>query len=305
MRLLGIQRSPIYSPGRHQDNDRLIFDATVEALRRRGCAVATMTEDEVGGPWPDAQAVFSMCQGDEANSSLLEREGIGVLVINSPRAVKNCHRARLHHLLGRDRGSFAPAELVPTCGGGRIPPSLHTAGGCWLKRGDVHATAPGDVVHVRGEADYLAALRQLCARGIPVALAVPHVEGEVVKFYGVLGSPFFRFYCERNPGHVPAAFAAACVEVEVLVRRVGLEIYGGDAVITPEGRVVVIDLNDWPSFAPFRDEASHAIACHIFHRAVALTGRQDRIDKVTRVVAEVDSATSAEHSSQSVAHAMS
>ncbi len=270
MRVLGVHRSPRYSPGRHKDNDRLIFEATVRVLQQLGWTVETMAEDEVASARPSARVVFSMCQGIIANARLLELEARGTLVINSPRAVHGCHRVRLHHCFARDRGIFAPTEVVATQGNVGMPPGLLTQGGCWIKRGDVHATQPGDVVRVRTDEDYLTVLRDFCERGIPAAIVAPHIEGQVVKFYGVLGSPFFRYYCEHEPGIVPPELAAIRPDVERLVRRVGLEIYGGDAVVTAEGRVFVIDINDWPSYAPFRDEACQAIGQHIFRRAMAL-----------------------------------
>ena len=51
------------------------------------------------------------------------------------------------------------------------------------------------------------------------------------------------------------AFAAA--------RCVGLAIFGGDAVVPARTEPVLVDLNDWPSFAPVRDEAARHIADYL------------------------------------------
>jgi D-alanine-D-alanine ligase-like ATP-grasp enzyme len=50
----------------------------------------------------------------------------------------------------------------------------------------------------------------------------------------------------------------------------GLEIYGGDCIATASGELVLIDLNAWPSFALFREEAASAIAAYL---SVRFTGR--------------------------------
>jgi hypothetical protein len=113
-----------------------------------------------------------------------------------------------------------------------------------VKRGDVHATQSGDVVKVQGALEYEAILANFRRRGITCAAVEPHIEGEVVKFYGVVNSPFFSFYCEQNPDCIPAGFRAARPAIETIIREVGLEIYGGDAVMTRDGRVVVVDVND-------------------------------------------------------------
>jgi len=37
-------------------------------------------------------------------------------------------------------------------------------------------------------------------------------------------------------------------------------VYGGDCIVSPDGEMRIIDFNDWPSFAPCREEASREIA---------------------------------------------
>jgi len=44
---------------------------------------------------------------------------------------------------------------------------------------------------------------------------------------------------------------------------VKIDVYGGDAIIDAEGRISIIDFNDWPSFSRCREEAADAIAKYI------------------------------------------
>lgn len=39
-----------------------------------------------------------------------------------------------------------------------------------------------------------------------------------------------------------------------------VKIYGGDCIISPDGTIRIIDFNDWPSFAPCRQDAAPHIA---------------------------------------------
>ena len=39
-----------------------------------------------------------------------------------------------------------------------------------------------------------------------------------------------------------------------------VKIYGGDCIIDADGSMQIIDFNDWPSFAPCRNEAAPYIA---------------------------------------------
>ncbi|MEJ2613633.1 MAG: hypothetical protein P8Z35_01625, partial [Ignavibacteriaceae bacterium] len=53
-----------------------------------------------------------------------------------------------------------------------------------------------------------------------------------------------------------------CHSAEVL----DLYIFGGDAIISDKGKITIIDINDWPSFAPVRNEASIQIAKLIYNK---------------------------------------
>jgi glutathione synthase/RimK-type ligase-like ATP-grasp enzyme len=44
-------------------------------------------------------------------------------------------------------------------------------------------------------------------------------------------------------------------------------VYGGDCVILSDGRMEIIDFNDWPSFARCREEAGVKIAEYIYRQA--------------------------------------
>jgi hypothetical protein len=119
-------------------------------------------------------------------------------------------------------------------------------------------------------ADLAGALRAFAGRAISWAAVQEHVPGPVIKFYGVADGRFFRYYgADAGPGAPPPpvdegrlrklAFAGA--------RMLDLEIFGGDVVLPAPDRPVLIDINDWPSFAPFRAEAASAIAGYIDERA--------------------------------------
>ena len=39
-----------------------------------------------------------------------------------------------------------------------------------------------------------------------------------------------------------------------------MKVYGGDCIVGEDGNIRIIDFNDWPSFAPCRNEAAPFIA---------------------------------------------
>ena len=280
MRLTGIFRSPLYSPGRHGENDRLILEETADVLHRSGCEVDLVHESNLAAAPIASETIFSMCQGREANKRLMQLEEDGRLIINRPAAVLGCCRVLLVSAMGSAEGLFPPTAVVSANAYASPPPeSGPREGPVWVKRAGAHATCREDVVRVETHAEYRNVLLDFARRGIEAAAVQRHVAGTVVKFYGVAGGAFFRCYREDDMEVHPEEIVASRSRIEALVRRIGLEVYGGDAVIGCDGRIWVIDVNDWPSFACFRTEAALAIAQHIHRRAL---GREEQALAIRR-----------------------
>ncbi len=270
MQLTGILRELAFSPFQHAENDRRILELTAESLVRKGHEVRILSEHEVGRTPITSPVIFSMCQGPEATAALADLERRGRLIINSPLGVQSCYRVNLFHAAGPGCPILAPTALITTEPDRFAPPSFAGGQAYWVKRGDVHATQAGDVVKVTTPGEFVNVVADMRGRGISEAAVQAHIDGVVVKFYGVVGAPFFRWYAERDYKVCPVIFGSKRPPIEALVRRLGLEVYGGDAVIAEDGRVFVIDINDWPSFAYYRTEAAEVIAAHIHARAAAL-----------------------------------
>ena len=45
-----------------------------------------------------------------------------------------------------------------------------------------------------------------------------------------------------------------------------VDVYGGDAIVAPDGTIRIIDFNDWPSFAPCCQDGGKAIAQAIIQK---------------------------------------
>lgn len=266
-RLLGLYREKQYSPGRHLSNDVLLLDQIAHRLREREFAVDLLTLEEADSCRAEAAIVFSMCQGKSSLESLAEWEREGARIVNSPRAALNTHRDRLPALMVEAEVSFPQTHLVSTQGTADLH-SLDLNGGIWLKRGDVHASVTADVQWVDSPERLDAGLADFSRRGIDRAALQAHRAGDEIKFYGVAGG-FFHWYYSGEARKYPFDFA----QLEPLARRAagaaGLDIFGGDVIVSPSGELTLIDLNDWPSFAPCRERASYAIADFITKRVQA------------------------------------
>ena len=275
----GIFREQAHSPGRETD-DSEILRLTGKHLEARGFRVLIQSPEEV--TWPLAErprGVFFMCERLEILGHLRQLAAQGVPLVNAPEAVLNTYRDRMIALLDEAGVAFVESRLVSTADTDVTPAALPV----WVKRGDVHNTQEGDVTLATTVDAVRAALAGLAERGIAQAVLQPHVEGDLVKFYGIGGNArpdgtpaWFRSFYHKNQtlqGH-----PLDPVELGRAVRRaaaaLGLEVYGGDAIATASGRAVLLDLNAWPSFALFREEAAERIAEHLVRRFTGAGSRR-------------------------------
>ena len=263
----GLFREREHSPGRESD-DAEILRLTGKHLETYGVQVELRAPEDLVATEVPPDGVFFMCERMEALRTLLAWQERGVRLVNSPLAVLNTYRERMIAQLREANVAFVPSRLVTTADAdvaARLP--------VWVKRADVHNTQEGDVVFAETDAAVAAALAGLAARGIEGAVLQPHVAGDLIKFYGVGpggggpdgGPPWFRWFYhkdQRLSGHVFDAGRLARL-VRDAATALGLEIYGGDAIASADGGLHLLDLNAWPSFALYRDEAAPVIASYL------------------------------------------
>jgi hypothetical protein len=255
--IVGVFREAEFSPGRVAD-DAAILERTGAALAARGFAV------RLGGAAlalaDDVDAVLAMCQSAAALATL-DAVAARVPVLNSARAIRNCFRSETARLLTAAAAPFPDTRIIAT----DAPPPAVTP--CWVKRGDVHAMATDDVVFAADPVALRAALAGLRGRDIGRAALQAHIDGPVLKFYGVADGRFFRCYSDGETA--PTALERLWNAARAGATALGLDVFGGDLVVTATGEPVLIDVNDWPSFARCRDDAAEAIAGYVADRLAA------------------------------------
>jgi hypothetical protein len=292
---LGIYREAEYSPGQHLGNDALILRLVGEALERLGANVRLLSLPEARALRHEAAIVFSMTQGPAGLDELDEWAREGITIVNHPSASRRTYRDQLCPLLGSDGVAFPRSLFLPTAGSSELAGcrELFARGAAWLKRADVHATCAADVVRVGAWEDLEPALRSFGRRGLERAVLQEHREGDEVKFYGVAGGRLFWPYYPREHRGYPFDERHLRRIAELAARELDIGIYGGDAIVGPDGSLSIIDLNDWPSFAPCRGAAAYAIARHVLaeaRRARAARGRTRGRRDATAATASTDPA---------------
>jgi glutathione synthase/RimK-type ligase-like ATP-grasp enzyme len=267
IRIVGLYREPECSPGRHQSNDALLLERIGRELTVRGAEVDLITFDEAIRQRPSASLIFSMCQGPAALATLAEWERAGARIVNSPAAAIGTYRDHLPALLQRAGVKFPATQLVETASLDYRSVPLDRP--LWLKRGDVHASVSSDVQRIETAEALRVGLADFRHRGITHAALQEHCAGSEIKFYGVVGGAFFHWFFTSTVGECQPQTAELQQFGERAARAAGLHVFGGDIIVEPSGALTLIDLNDWPSFAPCRDAASEAIAETLIRRVDA------------------------------------
>lgn len=271
--IAGIMRAGAYSPN-HIGNDAAIFNAAAEQLRKRGYVVNIYSEEQFKLNEIKENVILNMCREQSSIAKLQQLEDQGKLVINSGYGIENCTRERMTRILLGNNIPYPDSLIVDT--NEAIKPLLKKSGfqSCWIKRGDFHAMHKEDVSYVRHPEEAQEVLQEYFLRGIKRAVINVHLTGDLVKFYGVRGTPFFFWFYPFDEGHSKYGHEAIngksqgikfnIKQMKDICQRAAEElnvvIYGGDCIVSPEGEMRIIDFNDWPSFAPCRNEAAPHIA---------------------------------------------
>lgn len=273
IKIAGIMRAGAYSPN-HIGNDAAIFNLVAEHLRKRGCEVNVYSEEQWMAGSVSENIIVNMCREQRSIQLLQQAEDQGKIVINSGYGIENCTRERMTRIILGSNIPYPESLIVNTDEGVRDALVKAKFTGAWIKRGDFHAMHKEDVSYVRHPEEAQEVLQEYFLRGIKRAVINRHLVGDLIKFYGVQGTPFFWWFYPYDEGHSKYGLEAIngksrgiefdkqhlqsiCQSASEVL---DVKIYGGDCIVDPDGSIRIIDFNDWPSFAPCRNEAAPHIA---------------------------------------------
>ncbi|WP_042367639.1 hypothetical protein [Bacteroides neonati] len=268
----GIQRYTLFSPN-HVGNDSAIFMAVGHYLMEAGHQVNYYTEQEFLAHSLSERFVFTMMRSKAAVRHLQQAEQGGVIAVNSAYGIENCTRERMTTLLIENQIPhpeslmWDTSDPIPTY---LIEPVFEP---CWVKRADFHAIHREDVSYVRTCEELQEVMAEYALRGIGRVVINRHLEGDLIKFYGVSGTDFFYWFypydghhskfgleeINGSPTGIPFSLDHLKELCDAAAKVLQVQVYGGDCIVSPDGTIRIIDFNDWPSFAPCRKEAAIAI----------------------------------------------
>jgi len=280
MKLLGIYRSEKFSPNM-VSNDKAILDAVADELVKAGHEVVTMSEDDLSTLSYDLSAydlAFGMLRNTDTINKLMEKNDEDKFV-NTLGGILDCNeRVALLEIFMDEGINMPPCALYTHLG---VKSNDEVTFPLWIKRGDGCAEVKEDTSFVTNDEEAASIVANYQERGISSFVAQQHIEGDLIKFYGVEGTDFFNWDYASN-GHSKFGleeingkehgYPFKADDLKVLAdrtsRAVETPVYGGDCVVDAEGKMYIIDFNDWPSFSRCREEAAKAIAKRILETKI-------------------------------------
>lgn len=282
-RVLCLARHPAHSP-HFEAADAAILHATANALQVAGYHVTTCGEEALPAALEDYDVIVHMARQTDTLQRLsrLHRP----LVVNDPRAVLNVSKSReLTFSLLQAAGIDVPRfwaydpeddEMF------QCDKPLQSLLPAWVKGTRPTGAQAGDVTYVDTPLAADTCVLRLCSERVPDIIVMEHVEGDLLKVYAVADGDTCTLFTRypQETGHskfgvaethnpAPQHYTYSSEVLRTLLVQVAhtlsLSVFGVDVIVTPAGRLVVIDVNDWPSFSSCRDEAAQAILLSVDH----------------------------------------
>lgn len=272
-----ISRHSKYSPN-SEARDEALFRSLVMNFALQGISIATFDEAVFEHRPPQLEKstlILSMARSEAALHALSAAEESGVPVLNSPRALQKAQRTDFQQWFA-ESGHAAKHWHIST-----LTPDIKArlSFPLWWKRNKTATTSANDVQFVENRTQLDVLLQQYPQED---ALLMEHIDGQLIKFYGVVGTNFFyaephtpkgfsKFGHEQHNHHKDMAVSSQMCKQTLramhtaatqVAQQSGFSIYGGDAILREDGTFVFIDFNDFPSFSACLPEASEAIVQH-------------------------------------------
>lgn len=274
VKVTAVLRSASYSPN-HIGTDAQILMAVCARLRKRGFRPALITEQELQQcAAQESDVVLSMCRDPRSIDILRQLEDGGTMVINSAYGIGNCKRGIMAPMLTKANVGYVDSEVVITNHLVRQRLAERGITRCWVKRADFPSMHKEDITFARNADEAQRIIQEYFLRGIHTAVVDRHMEGNLVKFYGVKSTAFFRYYypsgLDESAENLPPVYPFSVETLQQMAARAAdtldVDIYGGDCIVDSAGRITIINFNDWPSFSTCTDEAAQAIASMVYGR---------------------------------------
>lgn len=265
--VLLVHRAHRFSPN-CVERDAAVLSAIQVAFEAKGFEVQHIDEADVTAEFllTAPPLIVSMARSKEVLQELARWEQQeGNAMWNSAKSVLANTRAEQMKRFLASEIPLPPTEITTT------PQSTTLNFPLWVKSGGGDAETEADVQYFPDKE----ALLNATFSDDQTHVLSEHAEGDLLKFYGIAETNFFFAYYPTSSTSGFSKFGLEAhngvakeydYDAEALHRMAeratkicGFTLYGGDCIVRPDGSFVLIDFNDFPSFAPCAQDAAQAL----------------------------------------------
>lgn len=270
-RTLLVYRAAEFSPNSEQ-KDAAILNAVGIRLAHQGIRVRAVSETDLRVEhFKAVSRVFSM--GRRQKTLLLLGQQMQcnpeLRVVNPPSGVQITAQSRSTTLELLDAAgvkvprfwAYEPADDDLF----QCEPELQQLLPGWVKGMHLSGVSAHDVEYVKTPLEADSGVIRLASSNYVDIVVMRHIQGILLKVYCVLrpdGTIWMRWYAPDQADMKQPEADSSCLSsmAQQIACALNLRVFGFDAILDVDGNLNVIDVNDWPSFSKFRDEAASEIA---------------------------------------------
>jgi len=290
--LLAVHRALEFSPNLAV-SDAAILQVVVSKLEEDGFHVEVIDEDTFDSLSDDELRQYELVvHMMRRMTSLLKLQRLHLPAINAPQAALAVAKSREMTLeLLQNAGISVPQWWAYEPSEDRMfqcEPELQQLLPGWVKVMREGGTRHDDVIWVETPLQADARILELVEQRVPDIVVTKHVCGDLLKVYAVAPDFVYAFYPQEmnytkfgtaeqhnsTLAHIPYNKEELESIAWGISHTFGIDIFGFDVIVEPGGRIVVIDVNDWPSFSAYREKAASAITALIVD-SLAKEGKND------------------------------
>lgn len=278
-KIAALKRATSFSPN-HVGNDAIIIEMTARELAKYGLIISWYDEKNLSSLGINEDLVFTMARNNSSLKYLAKIEMKGGKVLNSTRGVKNCRRENMMNILNESKILTPMNATIDTSNYGlsKLIAEKYTTNELWVKR-EGHVIHREDIAKVYSPEELGCILKEFNGRSISKANVQENIVGDGIKFYAIPEANYCHWYYSDVATKFKFDQEKFRADISECARLFDLNFYGGDAIVTKDGNVYFIDVNDWPSFAPVREIASRKIAYVIHeHYELMLNNRKSYLN---------------------------
>ena len=254
-KVLFVTRAEEYSPGKIA-HDRRIIELAYSRFSEQAPEVECKLVDEDQLPDTDIDSYQLVVGMERRQQSLQQIAKAKARAINSLQGIGTVSTSRSLTLSLLAKAGISVPDFATSPSPELLP--------CWVKAMRTNGHTADDVRYAATLAEAESAYSDFARQWVHEIVVMRHQRGTLLKAYAVADSRSqllsLHWSCPQGEPCAQVDEPSLRASLVRISQVLDLQIFGVDYIVSESGEMKVIDVNDWPSYSVYQNEASEAIA---------------------------------------------